>query len=62
MSKKRETSHSDACKEAAHYWILNDVSMGICKKCGAQKQFPIDAFGWQNRNIVIGKARHRPTA
>jgi hypothetical protein len=47
MTGKDETSHSDACKEKAHYWILNDKSFGICKKCGAQKQFPIDVFGWQ---------------
>jgi hypothetical protein len=60
MTKKRETSQSDACKKVAHHWILNDESLGICKKCGAQKQFPIDVFGWQNRNLVIGKASHKP--
>jgi hypothetical protein len=48
MAEKGGTSHSDACKQAAHYWILNDKSFGICKKCGAQKQFPmIGVFGWQ---------------
>jgi hypothetical protein len=62
MAEKLETSHSDACKEAAHYWVLDDRNLGICKKCGAQKQFPIELFGWQNHNIVIGKASHRPTA
>jgi hypothetical protein len=62
MAKKRETHHSDTRKEAAHYWILNDKNFGICKNCGAQKQFPVDVFGWQNRKLVIGKARHRPTA
>ena len=61
MNKKRETADSDACKEVAHYWILNDESLGICKKCGAHKQFPVDVFGWQNRNIVIGKAVRRAT-
>jgi hypothetical protein len=60
MTKNRETAHSDACKEAAHYWILNDESLGICKKCGAQKQFRVNVFGWQNRKLVIGKASHRP--
>jgi hypothetical protein len=24
MTEKGETSHSGICKEAAHYWILND--------------------------------------
>jgi len=61
MTEKYETSHIDACKQAAHYWILNDKSLGICKKCGAQKQFPVNVFGWQNRKLVIGKASHSPT-
>jgi len=46
MTEKGKTSHSDVCKEAAHYWILNDKSLGICKKCGAQKQFPDGASSW----------------
>ncbi len=61
MAVKGETFHSDACKGEAHYWIIDDKNFGICKKCGAQKQFPVDVFGWQNRNLVIGKAPHRPT-
>ncbi len=62
MTGKRETSHSNACKKAAHYWILNDENLGICKKCGAQKQFPVDVFGWRGRNIMVGKAVHKPAA
>jgi hypothetical protein len=61
MTPKYETPHSDASKEKAHYWVLNDKNFGICKRCGAQKQFPVDVFGWQNRKLVIGKASHRPT-
>jgi len=60
MTEKGETSHSDACKQVAHYWVLDDKNLGICKKCGAQKQFPVAVFGWQNRNLVIGKASHKP--
>ena len=60
MTEKGETSHSDGCKQAAHYWILNDKSLGVCKNCGVQKQFPVAVFGWQNRNLVIGKASHSP--
>jgi hypothetical protein len=60
MTEKRETPHSDTCKKAAHYWILNDKSLGICKKCGAEKQFPDVVSSWQNRKLVIGKASHRP--
>jgi hypothetical protein len=29
----------------AQDWILNDESLGICKRCGAQKQFPVNVFG-----------------
>jgi hypothetical protein len=58
MTKKCETSHSDACREGPHYWILNDKSLGICKRCGAQKQFPIDVFGWQGCKFVVGKTSH----
>jgi hypothetical protein len=56
----KEKLRDGECKAKAHYWILDDKSLGICKRCGAQRQFPIDVFGWQNRNIVIGKASHRP--
>ena len=62
MTEKGETSHIDACKQAAHYWVLDDKSRGICKKCGVQKQFPVGVSSWQNRNLVMGKAPHRPTA
>jgi hypothetical protein len=62
MTENDETSPSDACKQEAHYWILNDKSLGICKKCGARKQFCVGVSSWQNRNLVIGKAPHRPTA
>ena len=61
MTERDETSHGDICKQAAHYWILNDKSLGICKKCGAQKQFPVAVSSWQNPNLVIGKEGHRPT-
>jgi hypothetical protein len=62
MTEKGETSHGDACKEGAHYWVLDKNSFGICKKCGGHKQFPINVFGWQNRKVLIGKASHRSTA
>jgi hypothetical protein len=61
MGAEGETLRRDECKGKAHYWILDDKSFGVCKKCGAEKQFPAaGVFGWQNRNIVIGKASHRP--
>jgi hypothetical protein len=60
MAVNGETPHSDVCKEGAHYWVLDDKNFGICKRCAARKQFPVDVFGWQNRKMVIGKAPHRP--
>jgi len=61
MAENVETSHDDACKEGAHYWVLDNDSFGICKKCGARKQFPVAVlFSWQNRKIVTGKTPHSP--
>jgi len=62
MAEKSGTPHNDACKQAAHYWIINDKSLGICKRCGAEKQFPVSVSSWQNSKLVIGRASHRPTA
>jgi len=48
-------------KDKAHYWVLDDKHFGVCKKCGAKKQFPVGVFGSQNRNFVIGKKSHSQT-
>jgi hypothetical protein len=49
---------NDDCKECIHHWLLDERNFGVCKKCGAQKQFPIEVFGWQSRRILIGKTSH----
>ena len=59
LEEEGKLSSAD-CTEKAHYWVLNDKNFGVCKKCGAKKQFPINVFE-QNRSIVIGKTPHRAT-
>jgi hypothetical protein len=49
---------NDDCTEKAHYWVIDDKNLGVCKRCGAQKQFPTQVFGWQSRKAVIDKALH----
>jgi hypothetical protein len=39
MGKKK--LRDGECKGKAHYWVLDDNSFGVCKKCGAKRQFDI---------------------
>jgi hypothetical protein len=48
-------------KDKAHYWVLDDKSFGVCKKCGAKKQFLFQGWEWQKRKVVIGKKSHGQT-
>lgn len=56
MSTEHKELCGDECKDKAHYWVIDDKNFGVCKRCGAHKQFPIAVFGWQNRKPVIDKA------
>jgi hypothetical protein len=47
MDTKGETLHQDECSRNAHHWVIDGKNLGVCKKCGAQKQFLVDVFGWQ---------------
>jgi len=47
-------------KDKAHYWVLDDKSFGVCKKCGAKRQFDIYCE-WEKANVVIGKKSHSQT-
>ena len=29
----------DDCKECIHHWLIDASNFGVCKKCGASKQF-----------------------
>ena len=31
----------------AHYWVIDETNFGICKRCGAGKQFLSQIDGWQ---------------
>ena len=55
MSKEREPSAFNECKGEAHYWILNDKNLGVCKRCGATKQFATERWVWQKRKVITSK-------
>lgn len=38
MENKREQLNGDG-KECIHHWLINATNLGVCKKCGASKQF-----------------------
>jgi len=42
-------------KQCVHYWIIDIENKGICKYCGAVKQFPLQYdIGYPyGRNIII---------
>jgi hypothetical protein len=42
MVKECESPHLEECKNEAHYWIIDDKNLGVCKRCGARKQFAVD--------------------
>lgn len=33
-------------KRCTHYWLIDDKNKGICKYCGAERQFPV----WHDRD------------
>jgi hypothetical protein len=45
------------CKNEAHYWVLDGKNLGVCKKCGATKQFNAERWVWQRRKVVISKSK-----
>ena len=57
MSKEQEPSALVECKGEAHYWILNDKNLGVCKRCGATKQFATERWVWQRRKVITSKSK-----
>ncbi len=57
MDTKAETLYQGECSENAHHWIINDRSLGVCKKCGAKKQFPVYVESWRRQKVVTGKSK-----
>jgi hypothetical protein len=55
MATECEPSSPDECKKEAHYWIIDDKNLGVCKRCGAKKQFVVDRWVWQRRKLIISK-------
>jgi len=39
MGNERETVHKENCNECIHHWVIDQRNFGICRKCGAGKQF-----------------------
>jgi len=39
VGNERETLHDDDCRECIHHWLIDQRNFGVCKKCGAMKQF-----------------------
>jgi len=40
MEEKSMPSPEDAAKSCVHHWMIDGKNNGVCKKCGAVKQFP----------------------
>jgi Zn finger protein HypA/HybF involved in hydrogenase expression len=60
LEEEGKLSSAD-CTEKDHDWVLNDKSFGVCKKCGAKKQFLFQGREWRKRKVVIGKKSHSQT-
>lgn len=39
MGNECEIVHDDDCKQCIHHWLIDQKNFGVCKKCGASKQF-----------------------
>jgi len=57
MDTKGETLHQDECSRNAHHWIIDCKNLGVCKKCGAKKQFPAYVELWHGQNMVAGRSK-----
>ena len=33
--------------DTAHHWVIDGSNLGVCKKCGAMKQFETRQWNWQ---------------
>lgn len=39
MENERGTVHEGDREECIHHWLIDEKNFGVCKKCGASKQF-----------------------
>ena len=56
MGNGRETVHDDDCKECIHHWLIDGRNMGVCRKCGAGKQFPRSWSPLMNQKAWVNKS------
>ena len=55
MENKSDKAHNDDCQDCIHHWLIDERNLGVCKKCGAIRQFsrswsPLSKQGtWSNK-------------
>ncbi len=47
MGNKQECSEDGRQRNKAHHWLIDGANFGVCKKCGATKQFETKQWNWQ---------------
>jgi len=58
MSTNDVRLEQDKCNGKAHHWTIDAKSLGVCKKCGAKKQFSEDVNNWPRPRLVISRSEH----
>jgi hypothetical protein len=64
MGDKCEPTHEGDLDQCIHHWFIDERNLGLCKKCGASKQFSNSwsamsiQKSWGNRS---GKAQPKVT-
>ncbi len=54
MGNECEPVHDDDCKQCIHHWLIDQRNLGVCRKCGASKQFSGSwSAGWGNRSSKV---------
>ena len=46
MGTECQTGHAES-KQNAHHWVIDARNFGVCKKCGAKKQFVLERCSWR---------------
>jgi hypothetical protein len=55
MENESEKVHNYDCQNCIHHWMIDERNLGVCKKCGAIRQFsrswnPLSSHGaWSNK-------------
>jgi len=63
MSYESEAAQDDGLNDCVHYWLIDGKNAGICKKCGASRQFPLSWSPLSMQNAWSHKStKIQPTA